>query len=155
MLRTFNAVVLLGLLALLACGEATDGNRRTDAPMQAIVGFDPTRFAGEWHEVAAIGRKPGALWTVAPGLGGTLQVTTTRDGAGQGRLIAPGRFTLSSFSAPLWVLWADADMRSVVLGTPDGSFAILLDRSPRMPADRLRAAREILDWNGYDLRALS
>lgn len=142
------------LLLAAACGAPMQGYRRADAPMQALVGFDPARFAGRWHEVAAIGRTAGALWTVSAGPGGHLTVDTTRDGAGQGRLIAPGRIALDNFDAPLWVLWADADMRSVVLGTPDGRFAILLDRSPAMPADRLRAAREILDWNGYDLGAL-
>jgi apolipoprotein D and lipocalin family protein len=152
LLRILKAVVFLALLA--SCGPMMQGQRRADAPMQAIVGFEPGRFAGDWHEVAAIGRPPGARWSVMPGPEGALRVSTSRDGAGQGRVIAPGRFTLSTFAAPLWVLWADADMRSVVLGTPDGSFAILLDRAARMPPDRLQAAREILDWNGYDLSAL-
>ncbi|GKY88597.1 lipocalin family protein [Sinisalibacter aestuarii] len=153
-MRIFLAVLAATLMTLAACAPAMQGHRRADAPMQAIVGFDPARFAGDWHEVAAIGRTPGARWHVEPGAGGALGVTTSRDGAGQGRVIAPGRFTLSTFRSPLWVLWADADMRSVLLGTPDGSFAILLDRASAMPPDRLRAAREILDWNGYDLGAL-
>jgi apolipoprotein D and lipocalin family protein len=143
------------VLLLAACGAPMQGFRRADTPMQALVGFDPARFAGSWHEVAAIGRRPGARWQVTAGPGGGLVVETTRDGAGRGRMIAPGRLAIDSFAQPLWVLWADGDMRSVVFGTPDGSFAILLDRAATMPADRLRAAREILDWNGYDLAALA
>jgi len=147
--------LILGLLlALAACTAPTQGHRRTDVAMQALVGFDPARLAGTWHEVAAIGRPPGTRWQVSTGPGGRLLVETSRDGAGQGRMIAPGRLELSTFRQPLWVLWADADMRSVVFGTPDGSFAILLDRAASMAPDRLRAARDILAWNGYDLGAL-
>ena len=87
--------------------------------MTSIVAFDPARFAGGWHEVAAIGRPAGARWQVASGEAGALAVTTSRDGAGQGRMTGPGRMTLTSFDAPLWVLWADADTRTLVLGTPD------------------------------------
>lgn len=146
-------LILASLLALAACAPAS-GPREGAAQMTSVVAFDTARFAGDWTEVAAIGRTPGAGWRVAAGADGALAVSTSRDGAGQGRLIAPGRFTLSSFDAPLWVLWADADMRSVVLGTPDRRFAILLDRAAAMPPDRLAAAREILAWNGYDLQAL-
>ena len=142
------------LLLIAACAAPMQGYRRADAPMQALVGFDPAGLTGSWHEVAAIGRAPGARWQVTAGPAGALTIDTSRDGAGQGRLIAPGRLAVSTFAAPLWVLWVDADMRSVVFGTPDGSFAIVLDRAPAMPADRMRAAREILDWNGYDLGAL-
>jgi apolipoprotein D and lipocalin family protein len=51
------------------------------------------------------------------------------------------------------VLWADADYRTLVIGTPDGSFGFILNRGG-FPADRLKAAREILAWNGYDLTQL-
>lgn len=149
-----HRLILLALLALGACTPGMVGFRRADAPMKSVVAFDPARFSGLWHEVAAIGRKPGARWSVETGPGGTIFVTTSRDGAGRGRMDGPGRIALSSFAAPLWVLWADADMRTLVLGTPDGSFAILLDRAARIPADRLHAAREILAWNGYDPEAL-
>lgn len=145
---------LILLIALAACAPQPRGFRRADTPMQAIVGFDPARFAGSWREVAAIGRSPGTRWQVTPLPGGALRIATSRDGAGMARSLAPGRLAVDTFDQPLWVLWADADMRSVVIGTPDGSFAILLDRAPAMAPDRLRAAREILDWNGYDLAAL-
>jgi apolipoprotein D and lipocalin family protein len=40
--------------------------------------------------------------------------------------------------------------RSMAIGTPDGSFGLVLSKQD-IPADRMTAAREILAWNGYDL----
>jgi apolipoprotein D and lipocalin family protein len=146
-------LILATALALAGCGDA-GAPRETSARMTSLVGFDPARFSGTWREVASVGRAPGALWRVEAGPGGTLAVSTSRDGAGRGEMVGPGRFRLSQFAAPLWVLWADADMRTLVLGTPDGSFAMVLDRSARAAPDRLAAAREVLEWNGYNLADL-
>ncbi len=142
----FLAALILGLAAC-----AGPGHRDSAAPIAAIVSFDPARFAGDWHEVAAIGRAPGARWQVrsAP-----FSIATTRDGSGPARLVGPGRIEAGAFDAPLWVLWVDDGYRSAVIGTPDGRFAMLLDRAAAMPADRMNAAREVLDWNGYDLAGL-
>lgn len=150
-----RGLIVAGALALSGCGAGMTGYRDAGAQMTSVVGFEAARLAGTWHEVAAIGRKPGATWTVEARGQERLSVETSRDGAGQGRVIGPGRLRLSQFSQPLWVLWVDADMRTVVLGTPDGSFAMILDRSKQVPTDRLRAAREVLAWNGYDLGALT
>jgi len=148
-------LILAGLLALAGCDAGQTGFRDTRAEMTSLVAFDPARFAGAWIEVAAIGRPAGTRWQVDPGGDGTLAVTTSRDGAGQGRVVGPGRLALSQFDAPLWVLWADAGMRTVVIGTPDGRFAMVLDRAAASTNDRLRAAREVLAWNGYDLAVLN
>ena len=51
------------------------------------------------------------------------------------------------------MLWADADYRTLVIGTPNGRLGFILNRGA-ISADRLVAAWEILDWNGYDLRQL-
>ena len=70
---------------------------------------------------------------------------------GQGEITGgQGRYHLPQMQASIWVLWIDADNRSMVLGTPDGQFGMILSKDP-IPQDRLRAAREILAWNGYDL----
>ena len=45
-------------------------------------------------------------------------------------------------------------MRTLVIGTPSGEMGFILNRDGRLPADRLAAAREILEWNGYDLERL-
>ncbi len=51
--------------------------------------------------------------------------------------------------APEWVLWMDADARTMVLARPDGSGARILDRGAPSP-DRMRAAETVLDFNGFD-----
>ena len=55
---------------------------------------------------------------------------------------------------PQTVLWVDEGFRTAVLGTPSGSRAFILDRGATPAPDRLRAAREILNWYGYDLAQL-
>ena len=55
---------------------------------------------------------------------------------------------------PWWVLWADTDYRTLVIGTPSGAFGFVLNRGGLLPEDRLRSAREVLAWNRYDLALL-
>ena len=57
-------------------------------------------------------------------------------------------------AAEYWVLWVDESYRTAVIGTPNGRAAWILNRDPAIPADRLAAAREMLDFNGYDLTRL-
>jgi apolipoprotein D and lipocalin family protein len=47
------------------------------------------------------------------------------------------------------VLWADTDLRTLAVGTPDGRFGFILERSGTLPPDRLEAARQVFDFNGY------
>ena len=68
--------------------------------------------------------------------------------------VGPGRFALAGWPDPIWVLWADADLRTLVLGTPSGRFGMIFNRDGALPADRLTAARAVLAWNGYDLDRL-
>ena len=48
-----------------------------------------------------------------------------------------------------WVLWADADYRTLVIGTPSGRFGFVLNREAVLPPDRLLAVQDILRFNGY------
>jgi apolipoprotein D and lipocalin family protein len=78
---------------------------------------------------------------------------------GEARVSGPGRLMLTGadpagIGAEWWVLWVDADNRTLVVGTPSGGFGMILNRTPDLPPDRMRAAREILAWNGYDLARL-
>lgn len=50
-------------------------------------------------------------------------------------------------------LGVDHGYRTLAIGTPSGRFGFVLDRGP-IPADRLDAAREIFDFNGYATAAL-
>ena len=74
--------------------------------------------------------------------------------SGAVQMSGPGRFRISGLNEELWVLWADGDYRTLVFGTPSGNLGFILNRGGAISEDRVIAAREILDWNGYDLTAL-
>ncbi|NJM84319.1 MAG: lipocalin family protein, partial [Tabrizicola sp.] len=61
----------------------------------------------------------------------------------------PGRITVSG--QEWWILWVDSGYRTLAVGSPDGSFGFVLDRGV-VAQDRLIAARELFDFNGYDTR---
>lgn len=65
----------------------------------------------------------------------------------------PGRFAVESM-ADWWVLWVDADFRTMVIGTPSGAFGFVLNRQAQIPTDRATATRDILRFNGYDTARL-
>jgi apolipoprotein D and lipocalin family protein len=52
------------------------------------------------------------------------------------------------------VLWVDEGYRTAVVGAPNGRVGWILNRDPDIPEDRLIAAREVLDFNGYDVSQL-
>jgi apolipoprotein D and lipocalin family protein len=53
-----------------------------------------------------------------------------------------------------WVLWVDEGFRTAALGNNRGDFGWIVDRSTSGGGDRIAAAREILDFNGYDVSQL-
>ncbi len=69
-------------------------------------------------------------------------------------IAGPGRLRPADRPRELWVLWADADYRTVAIGTPDGAFGWIMDRNAASSRDRVNAARDIMAWYGYDLAAL-
>lgn len=135
--------------------------------------FDPARFAGRWYEVARFpdpstdrcasviteytllgeGRL-GLRDSCLDANGGPLGAET-----GQASVTGPGRLTATMASTPLpkpqWVLWTDSGYRTAVIGQPDGRAGRIMNRTPVIPADRLRAALTVLDFNGYDTRRLA
>ncbi len=165
----------IALVALSACAlapslpETGPGYRDQSVPIGVTSRFDEARFAGAWNVRAALPateatqtiqfdeRATGLQLQVAhracePSLpcdviGDTLQITRE----------APGRYVIQMPDGTLrqmWVIWVDESFRTAVVGNPDGTFAWILDRQPKGGADRIRAAREILDFNGYDLTQL-
>ncbi|MEC7764101.1 MAG: lipocalin [Pseudomonadota bacterium] len=147
-----RAIFLAVLLALAACAP-----RPAEGPrMTSVVGYDAARFMGQWVEVATVGRAPAAgTWSIHDregatffaGLPGAENVVSFID-RGNGRLDFADR------TGTLYVLWADADDRTVVLGRPDHSFGVILNKGAGISPDRLAAARDVMEWNGYDLGTL-
>ena len=74
--------------------------------------------------------------------GKTLRLDTLARPAGPGRLSVAGQ-------DDWWILWVDEGYRTLAVGTPSGRFGFVLDRATGA-ADRLQAAREVFDFNGYD-----
>lgn len=71
--------------------------------------------------------------------------------SGTAPLVGPGRIRVNG--EDWWVIWVDADYRTLAIGTPSGRFGLVLDRGA-IPVDRLNAARDIFDFNGYRTDAL-
>ncbi|ETX16510.1 lipocalin [Roseivivax halodurans JCM 10272] len=137
-------------LALAGCGAAPAPDtpatlRDPAAPVGAQMDVTADRLHGEWRIVEGAGVPPGASVSIAPGC-----IVIAGDSSDLVE-VAPGRF--SADGAPLWVHWLDADARTVAMGDPGGGRVFVLDRTGA-PGERLIAAREILDWYGYDLAAL-
>jgi apolipoprotein D and lipocalin family protein len=160
-----HRLILLGALALAACGAKEPVLRDGEATIASAALFDPARFVDVWHVVAAFGAEAGCgplseTWAPAPG---GFSVTGTACGpsgarafAGKARLTGPGRITREGLNGTeeIWVLWVDADYRVAVIGTPDGSFGRILSRTPEVRPDLMTAAREVLDFNGYEVTGL-
>lgn len=170
-------IALLLTLALAGCTAAVapllPSYRDTDVAIASKADFDPARYAGRWYEVA---RFPvpfqagcaGALAEYAAPEGDTLRLRNTcldAEGAplraitGQAVVDGPGRLRVTltgvPFEAPYWVLWTDTDYRTAVVGQPDGRAGWILNRTPVIRPDRLTAALEVLDFNGYDTDRLT
>ncbi len=130
-------------LALAGCVAAPEPR------MTSVALFDFARFEGAWQEAYTLGRAQSADWMVGPVEEGRLAMRV--GGAESGaRIVGPGRLESGVFDSPLWVLWADADMRVVVLAARDRSFAAVLHRGGQLSPDLMEAARDVLAWNGFE-----
>jgi len=163
--RLTAGLLLLLLLAACAAPVVTGpGYRDVATPIYSSAVLQTEGLSGRWVQVAAFGATTsrctpgGAEFTPAAGaMQATLRLCLGKDevrSSGPLTPAGPGRFAVNGFADPWWVLWADADLRTLVIGTPSGTFGFILNRDGALPADRLAAAREILDWNGYDLTQL-
>ncbi len=172
---------LAALVLLAACGaepgEEVGGllevYRDTSVPIASKALFEPAKYLGTWYEVArypvpfeagcrGVTAEYGAL---PDGLISVRNTCRGADGAvrstieGTAKIVGPGRLKVSFPSVPFgaadyWVLWTDETYRTAVVGAPNGRSGWILNRDPEIPADRLKAAREVLDFNGYDLTRL-
>lgn len=155
-----SRLTLLAALFLAACGAGPadlpqGAYRPKGGQVYSSAVFDAARLPGRWQQVGAFGPeggcKPGGVDIKAGGKAAFRLCLGGRDirGAGQLQPVGPGRFAIAG--QEWWVLWADGDYRTLVIGTPSGAFGFVLNRGGGISSDRLTAAREILEWNGYDL----
>ncbi|MBS1303947.1 lipocalin family protein [Loktanella sp. SALINAS62] len=173
----------LPLLVLVACGGSPDAPddapplsfRDRTVPIASAALFQTERYQGTWYAVAGF---PGVIPDGCQGLTATYGAVPGGDGlsvqhrcrvadgavearvTGRADVVGPGRLILDAedlgfVRGDYWVLWVDEGYRTAVVGAPDGRSGWILDRSPDIPADRLAAAREVLDFNGYDLARLT
>ncbi|MCU0899023.1 MAG: lipocalin family protein [Cypionkella sp.] len=157
-------VVLLALV-LVACAPKAPpavAFRAAGAPIWSNAQLDAGRLTGSWRQSATFARTPGGCGPGGAEIGGragalTLQARLCLSGqevrlGGPLAASGPGRFVADG--QEWWVIWVDTDYRTLAIGTPSGAFGFILNRGGALPPDRLRAAREIFDFNGYDTRFL-
>lgn len=160
-----SRLILAAVLVLAACAAkppASTGFRAADAPIWSAAAFLPAQAAGSWRQVAgfqAEGASCGAGGVeITPEAGGLRLAGTlclagvARDVSGLAVPAGPGR--LSVGGEEWWILWVDTGYRTMAIGTPSGRFGFILDRGA-IPGDRLNAAREIFDFNGYRTEGLA
>lgn len=164
--------LLLGAFLLAGCQPAPrssePGLRRPGTMIASAVMFDPARFSGDWV-VAQSGRAGCAgthqswIWNGqdrfalsggdCSGTGALSALSGAAHLTGPGGRMQPDR---SFQGEPIWVLWVDQDYRVAVLGTPSGRFLNVLARPQALGrGDLLTAAREVADFNGYDLNRIT
>ena len=165
--------VLAALLALAACARPESPPAPSSAPPSfreagTLIGSTtrggPSDLAGDWvvaqafpgEPLAAPGARiaipPGTRVGIGPGAGGATLWRFGEAPAIATTLAGPGRYR--GEGVEIWVLWVDDDFRTMAVGTPDGRFGWIMDRAGAASPDRAAAAREMLDFNGYDLARL-
>ncbi len=144
------------VLALAACAPKPAPVayvRDLSRPVYSIAAFDPARLSGDWVQVAGFGKAcSGGQLQVARAISYDLCLPAGRASGTAEATGVPGRFDTGH--GALWVLWADADNRTLVIGAPDGRIGAVLNRGAGISADRMKAARDILGFNGYDTQQL-
>lgn len=161
---TGAAAVAAGLTACIGGGSGVEFHRSKTRPLSSTTRFDAARFAGRWEirgEFVFPGEKPSFGAVNLSQSGGRI---TALDVYGPSGLLeryattqpAAGRISVGTppFDTQYWVLWVDADYRTAAIGTPSGSFGWIIDRSRTGGEDRIRAARDVLGFNGYNLARL-
>jgi apolipoprotein D and lipocalin family protein len=136
------------------------GPRDQSVPMSSMASFDAAKFSGRWYEVEAYVPQGascvlGAV-TFSRQKNGDMILTEgpCADGdlrRGVATRVGPGRFDFAGDE--LWVLWVDQTYEVAVIATPTGK-AHVLSRRLEIAADKRKAARDILTWNGFDVTEL-
>jgi len=145
---------LIGSLALILAGCAAAPVAGPPPPRDPKVAItsqvDATadRLSGDWVVRASWSATatPGERLHLRAGQGGELWL---------GEIALPargqGRFGGAGGIPEWWVLFLDSGNRSAAIGTPSGEFGWIMDRAPKGGGDRIRAAKDIMQWVGYDM----
>ena len=146
-------------LVLAACAPPSKVPvRDSTAPIGATTRFDAAAFSGDWQVAARFGPAPTSVLSVQfdPASG---HLTLSGGGLGSAEGVyqadVPGVLTpVGSGGAALVVMWIDEDVETAAIGTVSGSYGALLDRDGNIPPDRMQAARDILEFYGWNVAAL-
>lgn len=132
-----------------SAGQATIAARNPTVAFGGTTRFEAARFAGQWQTVACIGTCAAQVIYQTAGADALIRITP----AGQQtyQVTAPG---VLRGTGTLVVMWVDTGFRTAAVGDADGTWAVILDRRKPGGADRITAAREILDFNGWDTSKL-
>lgn len=161
--RTLKHLMLFSVaMALSACSAANKGAQGTfrdlDAPIGATTRFDPVAFAGEWQIIASYTplRQETVSFSLASEASGlTLSSNEIPAYAGFYQFGAPGELIpIDTRQERLIVMWVDDGFRTAAIGTPSGSFGVVLNRTGDIPADRALAAREVFSFYGWRVSEL-
>ena len=150
--RRSAAWAILGFLALAGCAVAPPASevlRDEDVVLAATTRFDAARFAGDWQTVSCIGSCAEAVQYIVATDDAYVRVA----GAGSTGfdITAPGVLRERGGGQTLVVMWVDDGFRTAAVGDAAGTWAAVIDRARPGGADRVRAATEILDFNGWDV----
>ena len=176
-MRIASAGAVIMALAIAGCAPTPQvlvgpSFRDQSVAVTSIAGFDAARFAGTWRVVARLAAEGDPAGTMSE----TFDMARTKDGFAVrhvygkcdklecvhvqtqelAKLAANGRFSMKhqGIAAEHWVHWVDGDFRVAAVGTPDGTFGWIMARSPKPRGDLVKAAKEILHWQGYDIMRL-
>lgn len=146
------ALSLAGCAVSVPSEDLRIGFRNPTVPFGGASRFDANRFAGAWATMACLGRCAREV-RYGPAADGSY----LREAAGQTTsylVSAPGILRAIGSQDRLVVMWVDEGFRTAVVGDADGRWAAILNRGRKPAPDRIKAATEILDFNGWDISKL-
>ncbi|MGB7242137.1 MAG: lipocalin family protein [Sulfitobacter sp.] len=161
-LRVIASVSLVAVAACVSLPKPSDF-RDTEVPISATTRFTPENFQGKWHVVARYPNRflpdcDQAQWTIddtsslqvacPDNAGPVLDVPVAVDPTGILQVATP---ELTAKSRAFVVMWMDAELRIATIGTVSGEMGWILSRTGDIRPDKLKAAQEIMRFNGYDI----
>ena len=145
-------------LGMAACSAPTPpsktgiGYRNPTAIIGGTSRFDRAKFAGDWITVSCLGScAPNENYKAATD---GVYLRTVGGETKDYVITSPGVLRRQGSTDRLVVMWVDTGFRTAVIGDADGRWAAILDRSTNPGRDRIAAAIEILDFNGWDTTRL-